>query len=228
MSESLEEFRQSFFYGSRSDLSFKFLKSMTDEAATEFIQRLFREVGAAYDTGDVRPVVQLVYETEVAAYSPRPGTEPRWSYDDRPFAPLRKSLPESKLGLLTSSGHFVAGRDPEPFGVKGMTQQEAEDRITDFLRAAPTLSAIPRDTPTADLVVRHGGYDVRSVRHDPNVTFPLDRILEAEAAGRIGSVAETLYSFTGAAAQGRVKKAADEWAAILGRDQIDAVLLVPV
>ncbi len=60
------------------------------------------------------------------------------------------------------------------------------------------------------------------------MTFPLDRILEAEAAGRIGSVAETLYSFTGAAAQGRVKKAADEWAAILGRDQIDAVLLVPV
>ncbi len=166
MSESLEEFRQSFFYGSRSDLSFKFLKSMTDEAATEFIQRLFREVGAAYDTGDVRPVVQLVYETEVAAYSPRPGTEPRWSYDDRPFAPLRKSLPESKLGLLTSSGHFVVGRDPEPFGVKGMTQQEAEDRITDFLRAAPTLSAIPR-TPRP----RTWSYVMVGTMFDPSGTI---------------------------------------------------------
>jgi hypothetical protein len=228
MPESLEEFRRSFFYGSRSDMSFKFLKSMSDEAATEFIRRLFREIGGAYDTGDVGPIVRLVYETEVAAYTPRPETEPRWRYDDRPFTPLRRPLRESKLGLLTSSGHFVAGDDPEPFGVKDMSQQEAEDRITDFLRAPPTLSAIPRDTPSANLAVRHGGYDVRSVRHDPNVTFPRDRLVEAEAAGRIGSLAATLYSFTGAAAQGRVKRAADEWAATLHRDHVDAILLVPV
>lgn len=228
MPESLEGFRKSFFYGSRSDLSFKFLGLMTDEALTEFMRRLLEEVGAAYDTGNVEPILRLVHEAEVAAYEPRPGSEPRWAYEDRPFTPLRRPLSESRVGLLTSSGHFVSGDDPEPFGVRGMTQQEAEDRIEDFLREAPTLSAVPSDTPRTDLVVRHGGYDVRSARRDPNVVFPVDRLIEAAVGGRIGELAGTLYSFTGAAAQGRVKKAAREWAAILHRDQIDVLLLVPV
>ncbi len=228
MTESLEEFRKSFYYGSRSDLSFKFLGMMTDEAATEFIRRLFKEVGGAYDSGDLESILQLVYKTEVAAYQPRPDTEPRWAYEDRPFTPLDKPLSQITIGLLTSSGHFVSGDDPKPFGVIGMTQQEAEDRIKDFLREAPTLSSIPADTSTADLVVRHGGYDTRSAQHDPNVVFPRDRLLEAVAAGRIGKLADTLYSFTGAAAQGRVKKIARDWSARLHRDQIDVLLLVPV
>jgi hypothetical protein len=129
---------------------------------------------------------------------------------------------------LTSSGHFVAGDDPEPFGVIGMTQQEAADRIKEFLRAAPTLSAIPSDTPTAGLVVRHGGYDVRSAQRDPNVVFPRDRLLEAVVDGRTGNLADTLYSFTGAAAQGRMRAAAREWASLLHRNRIDVLLLVSV
>jgi len=228
MTESLEEFRKSFYYGSRSDLSFKFLGLMTDEAATEFIRRLFKEIGRAYDTGDVEPILQLAYDAEVAAYEPKPDTKPHWVYEDRPFTPLRKPLSESRIGLLTSSGHFVAGDDPEPFGIKGMTQQEAEVRIKDFLREPPQMSVIPADTSLDDLVVRHGGYDVRSAQSDPNVVFPRDRLLEAEARGAVGELAETLYSFPGAAAQGQVKKSAREWATLLRDDHIDVLLLVPV
>jgi hypothetical protein len=77
MTESLTKFKESFFYCLRSDLSFKFLRSMTDEAATRLIRRLLKEVDGAYHTGDVEPILQLVYETEVVAYEPWPDTEPR-------------------------------------------------------------------------------------------------------------------------------------------------------
>jgi D-proline reductase (dithiol) PrdB len=228
MSESFEEFKSSFSYGSRSDLSFKFLKHLDDADAAEFFRQILREVGDAYDTGDVTGLIDIAYEAQIAGYAPDPDEPYPYTYDDRPFAPLAKPLSESRVGLVTSSGHFVAGDDPEPFGVKDMTQQEAHDRIGEFLREAAVLSAIPRDAPAENLVVRHGGYDIRSALRDPNVTFPRDRLVEAEERGRIGELAHTLYSFPGATAQGRVKRAAREWASQLVADEIDVVLLVPV
>ncbi len=227
MSESFEEFRKSFSYGTRSDLSFKFLKSMGDEQAARFFQQLLESLGESYDTGELDPLIALAYEAQIGAYAPG-DTPSRWVYEDRPFTPIRKPLHESRVGLLTSSGHFAAGDDPKPFGVANMTQQEAEDRISEFLREAPQLSAIPADISAADLRVRHGGYDVRSVRKDHNVAFPRDRLLDAARSGRIGEVAPTLYSFTGATAQGRVRKVASQWAQQLLDDRIDVLLLVPV
>ena len=55
MPESFEEFKNSFSYGSRSDLSFKFLASLSDDVAAEFLQQLLLQVGEAYDTGDATP-----------------------------------------------------------------------------------------------------------------------------------------------------------------------------
>ena len=228
MSESFEQFRTSFSYGSRSDLSFKFLKSMSDDEAAEFFRRLLHEVGEAFDSGDLDPILQLAYETQIAGYTPRPDSPPRFQYDDRPFSPLSKPLSESRVGLMTSSGHFVDGDDPEPFGVANMSQQEAEDRISEFLREAPTLSEIPLATAGAELRVRHGGYDVRSTQRDYNVSFPRDALVAAAKEGVIGSVADRLYSFTGAAAQGRVKQVAPDWARQVVDADIDVLLLVPV
>ena len=54
-----------------------------------------------------------------------------------------------------------------------MTQEEASDRIGEFLKAEPSLSAIPFETPEENLRVRHGGYDIRSAQADPNVVFPI-------------------------------------------------------
>ena len=227
MSESFEEFRKSFSYGSRSDLSFKFLKGLSDESAARFFQQLLDQLGEAYDTGTLDPLIETAYAAQIEAYAPGE-TRSRWVYEDRPFTPVRKPLRESRVGLLTSSGHFAAGDDPEPFGVTGISQREAENRISEFLREAPDLSAIAADIDAAELRVRHGGYDVRSVRKDHNVAFPRDRLLEAADSGRIGAVAPTLYSFTGAAAQGRVKQLAPQWAQRLQADRIDALLLVPV
>ncbi len=228
MTESFEEFRTSFSYGSRSDLSFKFFKTLPDAETAEFLRRLLEEVGEAFDTGDVEAIIDLAIEAQIAGYRPNPERPSRWQYEDRPFTPLSKPLAESRIGMLTSSGHFVAGDDPQPFGVTDMSQQEAEDRIGEFLKEAPILSEIPKDTPATDLRVRHGGYDIRSAVRDHNVSFPRDALLAAADNGTVGSVADTLYSFPGAAAQGRIKKLAPDWARQFHEDEIDVLLLVPV
>ncbi len=228
MTESFAEFRTSFSYGTRSDLSFKFLKSLPDTEAAEFLRRLLEEIGESYDTGDIAAIIDLAIEAQIAGYLPDPDRPSRWTYEDRPFTPLTKPLAECRAGLLTSSGHFADGDDPEPFGVRNMTQQEAEDRIGEFLREAPILSVIPRDLPADQLRVRHGGYDVRSAVRDHNVAFPRDALLSAKDAGRIGDVSERLYSFPGATAQGRIKQLAPEWAQQMHDDVIDVLLLVPV
>jgi hypothetical protein len=227
--ESFEQFKNSFSYGSRSDLSFKFLKSLSDEDAAEFFRGLLAEVGETFDDGNLGRIHDHVIEWQVRGYTPKPNAVRRYVYEDRPFAALGKPLSEARLGLVTSSGHFAAGDDPQPFGVVAMSQQEAEQRISEFLRASPDLSIIDRDLPAEELRVRHGGYDIRSVTKDHNVALPRDRLLDAAAAGRIGEVSDRLYSFTGATAQGRLRKqAAPEWVAQLQRDAVDAVLLVPV
>lgn len=227
--ESFEDFKTSFSYGSRSDLSFKFLKSLSDEEAAEFFRGLLSEIGETYDDGDLSRIHDYVIEWQVRGYTPAPGAARHYVYEDRPFTPMTKPLSQARVGLLTSSGHFAAGDDPQPFGVEAMTQDEAEDRISEFLRAIPELSSIDRDLPADKLRVRHGGYDIRSVAKDPNIALPRDRLVEAAAAGRIGEVADRIYSFTGATAQGRLRKeAAPEWVARLRSDAVDVVLLVPV
>ena len=109
-----------------------------------------------------------------------------------------------------------------------MTQDEAVSRIADFLRVAPDLSAIPRDTPAEHLRVRHPGYDVRSTARDEGVALPRDILVDLETEGRIGSLSATMYSFTGAAAQGRLRKVIDGWIDRWRSDGMDVLLLVPV
>lgn len=77
------------------------------------------------ELADYRRIVEHVYAGQVQAYS----SEGEWRYDDGPFILLQKPLSASRLVLLTSSGHFVEGADPEPFGVKNMTQ--AADKFRD-------------------------------------------------------------------------------------------------
>ncbi len=60
------------------------------------------------------------------------------------------------------------------------------------------------------------------------MVFPLDRLRELRAAGRVGELSETLFSFVGAAAQTRLlKETGPEWVDRFKREQLDAVLLVP-
>ena len=227
MGESLEEFKNSFNYGSRSDLAFKFLKRLSPEEVADFFQDLLRRLGETIDDGDAGRLVQLAYEYQVRAYTGAEG-ERAPAYPEGPFATLQRPLGAARLGLVSSSGHFVEGQDPRPFGVEAMTQQEAMSRILEFLRAAPELTPIPADTPASRLRVRHGGYDIRGAEKDPNVVFPLDRLRELQAEGRFGELAGQVYSFVGATAQTRLlKESGPEWVERFRQDRLDAVLLVP-
>ncbi len=226
MAESFRDFRRSFSYGSRTDLSFKFLSEMSDGDAGEFFRLLLRLLGEAFDTGDAGPLLKLARETQEAAYGS--GAPGRWVYEEGPFTPFRKPLAHSRVLLFTSSGHFVAGRDPAPLGKEGMTQEEAVRRIGEFFAVPPVLSAIPREVFPGELRVRHPGYDIRSTEKDPDVTFPLARLLEAEEEGRIGEVASHAYSFPGAVDQGRLHDLLPEWVEKVRNSEVDAVVMVPV
>ncbi len=222
--ESFAAFKDSFSYGSRSDLNFKFLKALGDQDAAPFFQELLWKLGDTLDDGCSERLVAHVYEWQMRGYA----GEGRQAYADGPFTPLKKPVAAARLALLTSSGHFVADHDPEPFGVANMTQQEAETRITDFLKAEPQLSAIPFNTPRDQLRVRHGGYDIRGAQADPNVVFPLERLVALRNEGAIGALAPDAYSFVGACAQSRLlKHSGPRWVAMLQQQEVDAALLVP-
>ena len=224
-SESFEEFKNSFSYGSRSDLTFKFLRSLTAADAAEFFRLLLWEIGDSLDHGDISTIHRLVYEWQVVGYEGRGGSH---SYEQAPFARPARPVAQSRVGVLTSSGHFPAWDDPQPFGVENMTQAEAEARIDEFLKTTPVLSAIPTDIAAEDLRVRHGGFDVRSVSRDPDVAFPLRTMLEFDAEDRIGALSSPLYSFTGATSQGGLRSALPGWIDRLLGDGIEVLLLVPV
>ena len=227
-SETFDEFKASFSYGSRNDLSFKFLKRLPAADAAEFLRLLLLEIGELMDGADSDRLLDLVYEWQVAAYQPGIEENRPFTYEDRPFAPLGGGLADVQLGLVTSSGHYVVGEDPEPFGVENMTQEDAIGRIDDFMRTVPELTAIPRDTPTEDLLVRHPGYDIRSVSRDAGVALPRSVLVEAERTGRIGALSETIYSFVGATSQGRLRRVIPDWVERWKGDGIQALLLVPV
>ncbi|MDH3540291.1 MAG: glycine/betaine/sarcosine/D-proline family reductase selenoprotein B [Acidimicrobiia bacterium] len=229
MSETFEQFRRSFSYGSRSDLNFKFLKGLSDDDAAEFFRQLLEELGDAFDHGDLDVLVQLAIDWQIRGYAPPEGVPRPWAYDDGPFVDPAKPLSESRVALFSSSGHFVAGDDPEPFGVNDMTQEEAEERIMEFLVSRPTLSRIPIGTVHADLRVRHGGYDITSAAADPGVTFPVAVLRELDAEGIIGELHADAFSFPGATAQKRlINESGPEWAQLLADEGVDLVLLVPV
>ena len=50
--ESFDEFRNSFSHGPRTDLSFKFMKTGTEQQADEFLQELLASTGNLIDDDD--------------------------------------------------------------------------------------------------------------------------------------------------------------------------------
>ena len=226
--ETLREFKDSFFYGSRSNLDFKFLADLPPEEAGDFLAGILRELSSTIDDGNAARLLDFARAWQRRTYA-EGAAKLAFDYDDRPFTPLAKPLRDARVALVTSSGHFVAGDDPCPFGVAEMTQAEAEARIGEFLRAAPTWSTIPVDTAPEQLRVRHGGYPAHAATVDHNVVLPLDALRDLADEGVIGAFSPRAYSFVGATSQLRLRDhVAPAWAAHLRAEDVDAVLLVPV
>ena len=229
--ETIAELRNSFFYGSRKNLNYKFVNDLSDAEFGDFLDEYFTAAGVMTDTGDTSALMDVHYRWQVVGYRGHLGEPDTFAHrhSDTPWATMAKPLSESRIALITSSGHFVDGDDPKPLGIENMSQEEAEDRIMETIKEPPSLSVIPSDTAFEQIRVRHGGYPVEGAVADPQVVLPL-RIMESlETTGVIGEFAQDSYSFVGAAAQGPIKKRiGPEWAEMLRDAEVDAVLLVPI
>lgn len=149
--------------------------------------------------------------------------EPKFVYDDGPFAAFDRPLSQATIALITAGGVYVDGHDPMP----GESQEQAVTRIDDYLRQPPALSAIPNGTPLDQLRVRHPGYDVRGAARDVGTVFPLAALSALVEDGVVGAASATHYSFVGAASQLSLRKRlAPAWAEQLRAHEIDACLLV--
>jgi len=95
-----------------------------------------------------------------------------------------------------------------------------------------SFRVIDRDAEVASLLDTHRStsYDHAGIEQDANLAFPLDRLRELAAVGRIGALAEHHLSFMGSitAPNRLLRKTAPEAAEVLVADQVDVALLVPV
>jgi len=136
---------------------------------------------------------------------------------------------ESRVALLTTTDHFAEGYDPKPFGLDGLTQEQAIRMTGEFGTADPVLSEIPITTSRADTRVRHGGYDIRVVAADRNSCLPIDRMIELADEGVIGEFVNPAYSFVGLASQLQLRKEiGPAWAAKAKAAEAQAAVLVPI
>lgn len=137
--------------------------------------------------------------------------------DPVPWAPLRRPLAQARVALVSSAGFVLPGQPPFDERVRG---------------GDPSFRWLPGDTDLRDLVETHRSesFDHAGIRRDPNLAFPLDRLRELAAAGRIGEVAPRHLSFMGSiTAPGRfVRDTLPEAASALVADGVEAALLVPV
>jgi len=223
--ESFDEFRNSFSYGPRTDLSFKFMKAGTEKQADEFLQELIALTGNLIDDGDTQPIVEAIVRAQTEAYS-GPGN---FEYDSRPFTPMDQPVSESRVALLTTTGHFAKGDDPNPFGITNLTQEQVVAMASEFGKADAVLSEIPTTTTREMTRVRHGGYDIRATAADRNVSLPIDRMNELAGEGVIGGFVSPAYSFVGLTSQLRLRNdIAPSWAAKLKAAGAQAAVLVPI
>ena len=137
-----------------------------------------------------------------------------------PFTPLAKPLSECRFALVTTAGIHDKGKEP-PF------DREREKR--EPMWGDPTFRRISREVEQADIGACHLHTNNRDVLADMNIALPVQRFLELESEGVIGSLAPTNYSFMGFQMNTAEWKEryAPEAAALMKGEGVDAVILTP-
>ena len=142
----------------------------------------------------------------------------RWAhYTDAPFQPLRKPLAQSRVTLITTAAPF----DP----VRGNQGPGAP-----YNGSAKFYKVYDGDTARDhDLRISHIAYDrVHTSAEDSGTWFPLPRLREAAADGRIGGVAPRFFGApTNRSHRVTITTDAPEILARCREDKVDAAVLVP-
>jgi D-proline reductase (dithiol) PrdB len=142
----------------------------------------------------------------------------RWRrIDPVPWAPLKKSVAQSRLVLVSSAGIVTSEQKPFDNSIRG---------------GDPSIREIPSDVDVSTLIETHrsDAFDHTGIRQDPNLAFPADRLGELSAAGIIGSLNHRYLSIMGSVtAPGRlIKRTIPQVVPKLVEDRIDIALLIPV
>jgi D-proline reductase (dithiol) PrdB len=140
-------------------------------------------------------------------------TNPR-VVETQQFTPLRRSLSDAKVALVSSAGVHLD--DQPPFHVETVAGD-------------PSYRLIPDEVDLTRLRFTHTHYDTAPARADSNVVFPLDRIHEAVETGRVGSTASVHIGMMGFNPDPTpiVEETAPAVAEVLIGEEVDVVVLVP-
>lgn len=135
-------------------------------------------------------------------------------FADVPFAPLAKPLKHSRIALVSTSEISVRG--------EGEASLEEE--------TVGNVYSIPSDIPVDRLYSRQVDYDKHATHlDDVNSYFPITRLQEFAAAGRIGGLAARCHGVYQKYSQRRVlENDAPEVLKRCREDGVDAVVLTPV
>ena len=144
-----------------------------------------------------------------ASYTPQ-------ASENIPWTPVKKSLAESKIALVTTAG--VHHTHQKPF--------DMHDPNGD-----PTYRIIDTQSIEDDYLITHDYYDHRDADKDLNIVYPVTRLKEMAAGGIVGSVARYHFSFMGHIKDSHLDNLLETYAPQvtnrLVQDQIDGVLLTP-
>lgn len=101
--------------------------------------------------------------------------------DTAPFTRPARPLADCRMAIVTTAGLHLHHEQP-------------------FAPGEQTYRVIPSASPAADIRQSHTsiGFDRTPIIRDLNVTFPIDRVRELVAAGRLGGLGPAGYSFMGA------------------------------
>ena len=142
----------------------------------------------------------------------------QWAnFDDVPFTPLKKPLSECRVGLIGTS-EVAVKFDPET----------EEDPINE--ENFRGVYQIPANVPTEKLYSRTKSFD-RNATHldDVNAYYPVHRLREAVADGRIGAMPDWFYRAYNNYSQRKVlEQEAPKALNFARRDELDAMIMVPV
>jgi len=136
-----------------------------------------------------------------------------------PWTPLDRPLSESSVALVSSAG--LALKTDQSF-------DQAGERENPWW-GDPSYRILPKDATGADVSLYHMHINNRLVEQDLNTLLPLQRLLELEASGEIGSSADHHYSYMGYILQPKTLLAESIPPMIrqMKQDEVNVVVLVP-
>ena len=185
------------------------LRFGSDDQIADFLKGLFEKAVEGKNSGDWDSLSDYLDEWDEVGIGLQFDALPIPDQGAIPWAPVTKSLNESKIALVTTGGVYLEGQTP---------YSERDDI---------SYREIDRDAPHESFNIWHPGYDNGPANQDINCIFPIDRFKELESEGVIGSLAQTHYSFMGLIhnTEGLSNESASDVASKLKEDGVDAVFL---